>query len=197
MSRLVLLGPPGAGKGTQAARIAAEFGIPHISTGEIFRRNAAGDTDLGRRAQAFMQRGELVPDEVVIDMVGARLAEDDCRKGFVLDGFPRTVPQALALEDLLDDAGTPLTLALRFVIEDGIVVDRLLRRAQIEGRQDDTHEAISQRLAEYHTKTEPLEFFYTERGLLRDVAAVGTVDEVTARALTVVRDPGAGNGVPS
>ncbi len=188
MTRLVLLGPPGAGKGTQAARIATEHGIPHISTGDIFRRNVAEQTDLGRRAQSFMKRGDLVPDEVVIDMVGDRLAQGDCAAGFLLDGFPRTVPQALALEDLLADAGTPLTVVLRFVVDDDEVIDRLFRRASIEGREDDTEDVIRQRLAEYHGKTEPLEFFYTERGLLRDVAAVGSVDEVTARALAVLRE---------
>jgi len=188
MTRLVLLGPPGAGKGTQATRIATEHGIPHISTGDIFRRNVAEQTDLGRRAQAFMKRGDLVPDEVVIDMVGDRLAQDDCAAGFLLDGFPRTVPQALALEDLLAEAGTPLTVVLRFVIDDEEVISRLFRRASIEGREDDTEDVIRQRLAEYHGKTEPLEFFYTERGLLRDVAAVGSVDDVTARALAVLRE---------
>jgi adenylate kinase len=188
MTRLVLLGPPGAGKGTQAVRIATEHGIPHISTGDIFRRNVAEQSDLGRRAQAFMKRGDLVPDEVVIDMVGDRLAQEDCAAGFLLDGFPRTVPQALALEDLLAQAGTPLAVVLRFVIDDEEVIDRLFRRAQIEGREDDTEDVIRQRLAEYHDKTEPLEFFYTERGVLRDVAAVGSVDDVTARALAVLRE---------
>jgi len=196
MTRLVLLGPPGAGKGTQATRIATEHGIPHISTGDIFRRNVAEQTDLGRLAQSFMKRGDLVPDEVVIEMVGDRLAQDDCAAGFLLDGFPRTVPQALALEDLLADAGTPLTVVLRFVIDDEEVIARLFRRASIEGREDDTEDVIRQRLAEYHGKTEPLEFFYTERGLLRDVAAVGSMDEVTARALAVLRETPRGEPAP-
>jgi len=195
--RLVLLGPPGAGKGTQATRIAAEHRVPHISTGDIFRANVKEGTELGLRAQEFMKRGDLVPDDLVIDMVGDRLAQPDCAHGFLLDGFPRTVPQALALEDLLEDAGTPVTHVLRFVIDDDVVIPRLQRRSALEGREDDSEDAVRQRLAEYHGKTEPLEFFYSERGLLRDVAAVGTVDEVTARALSVLRDPGAGNGVAS
>jgi adenylate kinase len=188
MTNLVLLGPPGAGKGTQAVRIAAEYAIPHISTGDIFRRNVGEGTELGKQAQEYMRRGDLVPDEVVIAMVDDRLHQHDAQDGFVLDGFPRTVPQALALEDLLADVGRPLTRVLRFVIPDDVAIPRLLRRSDIEGREDDSADVIRKRLAEYHGTTEPLEFFYTERGLLRDVAAVGTVDEVTERALVVLRE---------
>jgi adenylate kinase len=189
MINLVLLGPPGAGKGTQAVRIAAEYAIPHISTGDIFRRNVGEGTPLGLQAQTYMRRGDLVPDEVVIGMVDERLHDDDAKEGFVLDGFPRTVPQALALEDLLADGGRPLTHVLRFVVPDDVAIPRLLLRSEIEGREDDSEDVIRKRLAEYHGTTEPLEFFYTERGLLRDVAAVGTVDEVTERSLAVLREP--------
>lgn len=186
--RLVLLGPPGAGKGTQATRIAQAAGIPHISTGEILREHVAEQTDLGRAAQSFMKRGELVSDELVIDMVAERTARDDAQKGFLLDGFPRTVAQALALEDMLADRGQRLTCVVRLVAPDDEVVARLLRRGDVEGRSDDTEEAIRTRLDEYHTKTEPLEFFYAERELLRDVEGVGPVDEVTRRTMTALEE---------
>jgi adenylate kinase len=188
--RLVLLGPPGAGKGTQAARIAAASGIPHVSTGDMFREHARDQTELGRRVQGIMERGELVPDQVVIDMLVERIDREDARGGFLLDGFPRTVPQALALEDTLGAGGRPLDAVIRLVATDDEVVARLLLRGQIEGRLDDNEEAIRQRLVEYHTKTEPLEFFYAERGLLRDVQGMGEIDEVTARVLDVLAETG-------
>jgi adenylate kinase len=188
--RLVLLGPPGAGKGTQAKRIAAEHGVPHVSTGDIFRDNVKQATPLGAEAKRYMDRGELVPDDVVIKMVTDRLAQDDCEPGFVLDGFPRTVPQALALEDALARDGRPLDVVLRLVIDDEEAVQRLLGRSEIEGRSDDTEDVIRNRLNEYHTKTEPLEFFYAERGSLRDVDGVGEIGEVTDRALQILKGLG-------
>jgi adenylate kinase len=186
--RLVLLGPPGAGKGTQAARIAVAAGIPHISTGDILREHVRVQSELGRSAQLYMDRGELVPDRLVIDMVAWRVAQPDAEPGFLLDGFPRTVPQALALEEVLADQERPLQVVLRLAAGDDEVVARLLQRALIEGRADDNEAAIRTRLEEYHTKTEPLEFFYAERGLLRDVDAVGEVDEVTGRVLEVLEE---------
>jgi adenylate kinase len=186
--RLVLLGPPGAGKGTQAGAIAATYGIPHISTGDIFRDNARRRTPLGLEAESFMERGALVPDEVVINMITDRLGQDDARAGFLLDGFPRTVPQAIALEDALAAQSSPLDAVLRFVIDDEEVVVRLVKRGAIEGRADDTADVIRRRLEEYHVKTEPLEAFYAERGQLRDVEAIGPVEEITRRALTVLED---------
>jgi len=186
--RLVLLGPPGAGKGTQATRLAAAFAIPHVATGDIFRENVRAATPLGAEAKSFMDRGDLVPDDVVIRMVTDRLERDDCRRGFLLDGFPRTVPQALALEDVLAAGERPLGLVLRFVVDAEEVVRRLAERREIEGRDDDDEAVVRHRLEEYQAKTEPLEFFYAERGLLRDVEAVGTVDEVEERALTVLRE---------
>lgn len=188
--RLVLLGPPGAGKGTQARRIASEFGIAHVSTGDIFRDNVRQATALGTEARDYMDRGELVPDDVVIKMVGDRLAQDDCAPGFVLDGFPRTVPQALALEDELAREQRPLDCVLRLVIDDEEAVQRLLGRREDEGRADDTEDVIRNRLNEYHTKTQPLEFFYAERGLLRDVDGIGEIGEVTDRALSVLKGLG-------
>jgi len=185
----VLLGPPGAGKGTQATRIAARFDVPHVATGDIFRSNVRAATPLGTEAKAYMDRGDLVPDDVVIRMVSDRLAAADCSDGFVLDGFPRTVPQAIALEDALERQQGPLDVVLRFVVDDDEVVTRLSSRRAVEGRSDDAEEVVRHRLEEYHAKTEPLEFFYVERGLLRDVEAVGPVDEVTERALKVLGEP--------
>lgn len=187
-ARLVLLGPPGAGKGTQATRLAAAFSIPHIATGDIFRENVREATPLGTEAKSFMDRGDLVPDDVVIRMVTERLERDDCAPGFLLDGFPRTVPQALALEDVLAGGGRPLSLVLRFIVDTDEVVRRLAERREVEGRDDDDVAVVLHRLEEYHAKTEPLEFFYAERGLLRDVEAVGTVDAVTERAMAVLRE---------
>jgi adenylate kinase len=181
--RLVLLGPPGAGKGTQAVRIAAKYGIPHIATGDIFRDNVKGGTDLGREAQAYMDRGELVPDDVVNRMVADRLDRGDCGAGFVLDGYPRTVAQAETLEALLVGRGTPLEVVLRFVVDEDELFRRIEGRLEIEGRSDDSTDVLRKRLEEYHDKTAPLEDFYRDRGLVRDVEAVGDVDEVTERAL--------------
>jgi adenylate kinase len=184
--RLVLLGPPGAGKGTQAARVAASRGIPHISTGEILREHVRAETELGKAAKTFMDRGQLVTDELVIDMVSERIGRDDAKRGFLLDGFPRTVAQALALEDVLAAERRPLDVVVRLVAPDDEVVARLVRRGQIEGRTDDTEDTVRKRLDEYHTKTEPLEFFYAERGLLRDVQGVGVIDDVTESVLAVL-----------
>lgn len=183
----MLLGPPGAGKGTQAVRIAAAYGVPHISTGDIFRDNAENATPLGQQAREYMDRGALVPDDVVIAMVVDRLGRDDAT-GFLLDGFPRTVPQAVALEDHLASAGRPLHAVLRLVVDDEEVVRRLGIRNQLEDRADDSADVVRRRLVEYHAKTEPVEFFYAERGSLRDVDAVGTLDEVTERAMDALRE---------
>jgi len=185
--RLVLLGPPGAGKGTQAARIAAEHGIPHIATGDTLRDNVKGETDLGREARSYMDRGDLVPDEVVNRMVGERLERPDCGDGFVLDGYPRTVRQAQELEELLTAHGKQLDVVLRFVVPEPELLDRLAKRAEAEGRSDDVESVVVNRLEVYRVESAPLEAFYAERGLLRDVDAVGPVEEVTERALKAMR----------
>ena len=185
--RLVLLGPPGAGKGTQATTIAEEFGIVHVATGDIFRGNVGQGTDLGMQAKAYMDRGELVPDEVVIAMVIDRLAEPDAASGFLLDGFPRTVPQAEALEVVLQERDQPLDAVVRFNVSEEELLARLEGRREEEGRTDDDSEVIRKRLVEYRTKTAPLESFYAERGLLHDVDAIGTVEEVSERTLKLLR----------
>jgi adenylate kinase len=181
--RLVLLGPPGAGKGTQAARVAAQFGGPHIATGDIFRANVASGTELGRVAQEYMDRGELVPDEVVIAMVMERLAEPDCAAGFVLDGFPRTVNQAEALDRRLVDLGAPLHAVLCFEAAEEELLRRLAGRAAAQHRADDVEQTIRHRLEVFASKTRPLIDYYRHRRLLTMVDGVGRVEDVTLRIL--------------
>lgn len=184
--RLVLLGPPGAGKGTQSARIAQQHAVPHISTGDIFREHVKGCTDLGIQAQEYLDRGELVPNDVVNRMVGERLAAPDAKHGWLLDGYPRTVPQAEALEELLDKIGQPLDAVLWFDVPEDEFTRRIQSRAKQEGRSDDTEEVVRRRLEEYVEKTAPLERFYRGRGLLHYVDGVGLIDEVASRTLAVL-----------
>jgi adenylate kinase len=181
--RVVLLGPPGAGKGTQAARVACRFGTPHIATGDIFRANVAEGTELGRAAQEYMDRGDLVPDEVVIAMVIERLAGDDCEAGFVLDGFPRTVAQAEALDRQLVDLGSPLHAVLCFDIDEEELLRRLAGRAAAQHRSDDAEQTIRHRLEVFAEKTRPLIDYYRHRRLLTMVDGVGRVEEITGRIL--------------
>ena len=183
--RLVLLGPPGAGKGTQAVRLAEHFHCPVIATGEVFRSHVAEGTPLGRLAQEYLDRGDLVPDEVVINMVMERLAEQPDREegGFVLDGFPRTVAQAEALDAKLDAAGVPLDAALFFEISEDELFQRLAGRSATLHRADDTEQTIRHRLEVFAIKTRPLIDYYERRGLLLRVDAIGEMDEVTKRIL--------------
>jgi adenylate kinase len=181
--RIVLLGPPGAGKGTQAARVACRFNAPHIATGDIFRANVASGTELGRAAQEFMDRGDLVPDDVVIAMVMERLAEDDCEGGFVLDGFPRTVNQAEALDRRLAEVGAPLHAVLCIEAGEEELLRRLAGRAAAQHRADDAEQTIRHRLEVFAIKTRPLIEYYAHRRLLNMVDGVGMVEEVTGRIL--------------
>jgi adenylate kinase len=181
--RIVLLGPPGAGKGTQAARVACRFGAPHIATGDIFRANVAEGTELGRAAQEYMDRGDLVPDDVVIAMVTDRLAADDCADGFVLDGFPRTVNQAEALDRRLAGLGTPLEAALSFDVTEEELLRRLAGRAAAQHRADDAEQTIRHRLEVFAIKTRPLIDYYAHRGLLINVDAIGPIEVVSKRIL--------------
>jgi adenylate kinase len=182
--RVVMLGPPGAGKGTQAARLADHyFMCGDVSTGDILRDNVARGTDLGRTAREYMDAGDLVPDDVVISMVTERLGKRDCANGFVLDGFPRTVRQAEALDKWLEAAGTPLDAALFFEIDEEELFRRLAGRSAALHRSDDTEQTIRHRLEVFANKTRPLVDYYEQRGLLQRVDAIGEVDEVTKRIL--------------
>lgn len=186
--RIVLMGPPGAGKGTQAAVISRELGIPHISTGEIFRKNVGEGSELGVQAKEYMDRGEYVPDSVVNAMVADRLAQVDAGHGFLLDGYPRTAPQVAELNGILADGGHSLDAAVEITADTEEVVQRLLKRAQVEGRADDTEDVIRRRMQVYATETEPLTRMYAEQGVLRQVDGMGSVDEVSGRILAALRD---------
>ena len=175
--RLVLVGPPGAGKGTQAERLAQHLDVPHISTGDLFRANLKEMTPLGVEAKRYMDAGDLVPDEVTSNMVRSRLSEPDAGKGFILDGFPRTRPQADTLDIMLDELGVALDAVVEFAVSDDVVVERLLGR----GRSDDTEDVIRNRQKVYRDETAPLLDYYSDE--LKTVDAVGSLDEVFARAL--------------
>ena len=212
--RVVLVGPPGAGKGTQAQFLASHLSIPKISTGDIFRDNVSHGTALGRRAQAYMERGDLVPDEVTIAMVTDRLADEDTQAGFLLDGFPRNVPQAETLKKMLLAWDTKLDVVLELVVDDDEVVRRLSGRrtcrrcgriwhvsfdppsvagicddcgGELFQRDDDREETIRHRLEVYQEQTSPLVSFYADEGTLLGLDATGPVDEITERALSALR----------
>lgn len=187
-ARLVLLGPPGAGKGTQAVKIAEKLEIPAISTGDIFRANVAERTELGKTAQRYMDAGEYVPDEVTNAMVADRISQDDARAGFLLDGYPRTEPQVHELDRMLSTNNQQLDLVVELTADKEEVVQRLLKRAQNEDRSDDTEPVIRRRLEVYAEQTEPLVRIYRERGILVKVDGLGTVEDVTARLLDTVED---------
>ncbi len=178
--RLVLVGPPGAGKGTQAAILSEKLGVPHISTGDLFRANIGQQTALGLEAKKYMDAGELVPSEITNNMVKARIAEPDAVNGFLLDGFPRTVDQAKALEGMLVELGAELNGVLAFDVDDEVVVERMLAR----GRADDTEDVIRNRMRVYREETAPLLDHYRE--ITVTVDAVGEIDEVNARALAAL-----------
>jgi adenylate kinase len=184
--RMIILGPPGAGKGTQASRIATHFGIPAISTGDIFRANIKNETELGKQVQEILASGGYVSDDITNAIVQDRLAHTDCERGFLLDGYPRTLPQVEALDAMLAGADRPLQRVLELVVDDEIVVGRLLRRAETEGRADDTEDVIRERMAIYHRETRPLSDAYRQRGLLVEVDGVGDVDEVTDRIVAAL-----------
>ncbi|MEU5883614.1 adenylate kinase [Spirillospora sp. NPDC047279] len=212
--RIVLVGPPGAGKGTQAQFIASHLSIPKISTGDIFRANVSGGTELGRQAKQYMDRGDLVPDEVTIAMVRDRLAEDDAQDGFLLDGFPRNVPQAETLKKMLSaDFDAKLDIVLELVVDEDEVVRRLSGRRTCEQcgriwhvdfddkkddicddcgghlfqRDDDKEDVVRHRLEVYQEQTAPLVQFYADEGILKGIDATGPVEEVTKRALDALR----------
>jgi adenylate kinase len=177
---VLLLGPQGSGKGTQAKRIEAEYGIPHIATGEILRAAMEQGTELGLKVRPIVDSGQLVPDELMIDLIRDRLMEPDAETGFILDGFPRTPPQADALGTMLEEIGRTLSIVFEFQLPDEIATERLHKRAALEGRADDTPEAIARRLELYHQQTEPLVEHYRLQGNLVGVHANRSVDGVFA-----------------
>jgi adenylate kinase len=177
---ILLLGPQGSGKGTQARRISAEYGIPHIATGDMLRAAIADQTPLGLQVKPILEGGELVPDELIIELIRERLEEPDAAEGFVLDGFPRTMRQADALDAMLREIGRELTVVFALQVSDEICIERLLKRARDERRPDDTPEAIRRRLELYHRETEPLIEHYRTVGVLVPIHADGTPNEVFA-----------------
>jgi len=211
--RLILVGPPGAGKGTQAVHLAAHYGIPHISTGDIFRHNMKNETELGLLAKSYVDRGELVPDSVTNEMVKDRLSHDDAQAGFLLDGFPRNVSQAEVLREILAQAGTPLDAVLELSIDDAEIIARLSGRrtcrncstsfhtiyekpavdgvcdkcqGELYQREDDSEAVITRRLEVYAEQTKPIIAFYRTEGLLITIPAVGDVTEISARAIAAL-----------
>ena len=190
--RIVFLGPPGSGKGTQAKLLAERLRVPAISTGDILRAAVKDRTPLGLKAQAIMEKGELVSDDLIVALIRERIAAKDARGGFILDGFPRTLEQGRALETMLMEQGESLTAAVNFTVPESALVERMLSRAKAEGRADDRPETIRERLRVYREKTEPLAAFYAERGLLAGVDGVGSIEDVAGRvdeALAAVRPP--------
>ena len=183
--RLLLLGPPGAGKGTQAIHLAERLGIPHLSTGEILRVVASKGTMIGREVAGIMQRGALVPDDLMVTIVRDRIAQSDARSGFILDGFPRTITQGIALDKILDSAGLRLDRVLELKVDGAMLLDRILKRAadakargQIE-RADDNEDALRVRLDLYRKQTEPLSDYYRSKGILRSVDGLQTIEAVS------------------
>lgn len=211
--KIIMLGAPGAGKGTQAKKIAAKYGIPHISTGDIFRANIKNGTELGQKAKTFMDQGLLVPDELVVDLVVDRVNQDDCTKGYVLDGFPRTIPQAEALDKALADLGQKMDYAINVEVPDENIINRMSgRRAcvdcgatyhleyaptKVEGvcdncggslilRDDDKPETVKKRLGVYHDQTQPLIDYYTNAGILKEVDGTIDIDDVFAEIVKIL-----------
>jgi len=214
-ARVVLLGPPGAGKGTQAKLLEEKFAAPQISTGDILRKAVAEQSVLGKQASEYIRRGELVPDQLIIDLVAERLKEKDCEKGFVLDGFPRTIAQAQSLEDILKKMGLALTCVLSVQVPHELIVERLSGRRTCKGcgalyhvvfdppkaagtcnrcggelfqRDDDREETISNRLRVYDNQTAPLGSYYRERGLLKSIDGVGKVEDIGKRMIQALGD---------
>jgi adenylate kinase len=192
MTRLLIIGPPGSGKGTQAHRISKQLGIVEISTGDMFRTHLAGRTPLGTEAQKYLDTGDLVPDHLTTAMVRERLQEPDAKDGFLLDGYPRTLSQLDDLDGILEESGSTLDAVLEITADDDEIVRRLLLRAQAEGRSDDTEVVIRHRLQLYRKETEPVISRCAERGLLARVDGTADVDRVTAGALEAIQAAMAG-----
>ncbi len=190
MTRLLMIGPPGAGKGTQAALLAQAFSIPAISTGDIFRYNVKNETELGKKAKAFMDRGEYVPDSLTNELVRDRLSHEDAKQGFLLDGYPRTVDQVHELDAILTESATAVDLSVQLTADNDELVRRLAKRAEIEGRADDTPEVIRRRLEVYDSQTAPLIDIYAARGLVAMIDGLGEISDVTERIIEALEARG-------
>jgi adenylate kinase len=183
---LLLLGPPGAGKGTQAKRIAADYGLPQIATGDMLREAMADETELGKQVKPIYDRGELVPDELVVALIRERLSRPDARAGFVLDGFPRTIAQAEALDEVLSEIHRDLDAVLELQLDEADAVRRLVGRAASEGRSDDTPDVVQRRMAVYREQTEPIVAYYLGQGIVVGIDAARPVDAVYAQIVDVL-----------
>lgn len=188
MKFVILVGPPGAGKGTQAKLLQETLGLPQISTGDLFRFNLKNETELGQLARTFMDRGELVPDEVTVAMVEDRLSRDDCSGGAILDGFPRTLAQAAALDELLAKLGGQIDIVPSIEVPQDVLVERLLKRAILEGRADDNRETIRTRMQVYENQTRPLLDYYGQKGLVVSVNGQQTVEDVQKDLVQVIEE---------
>ena len=182
--RIIFIGPPGAGKGTQAERLVTTYGMAHLSTGDMLRAARDARTEVGLKADQYMSAGELVPDDIIVAIIAERLQQGDCSKGYLLDGFPRTIAQAEALDTMLTERATPLDLVLELQVPE----EELFRRLAGRGRADDSPEVIRQRLVAYREQTEPLLQYYSRRDLLQSIDGLGTIDEIFGRAKAVL-DP--------
>jgi len=180
------MGPPGVGKGTQAKNIVEKYGIVHLSTGDILRAEVGGNTDLGKKAKVFMDAGKLVPDELLLDMMEGRLQQDDCKNGYLLDGFPRTIPQAEGLEKIMEKITHSIDYVISLTADEDELVKRLVLRGKESGRSDDTEEVIKERQQVYWKLTAPLLDFYKGRKLLHKVDGLGTISEITERILNIL-----------
>ena len=190
MTRLLLIGPPGAGKGTQAVRLAETYLVPDISTGDIFRSNVKNETALGKKAKAYMDAGDNVPDSLTNDLIRHRLAEPDAENGFLLDGYPRTKDQVRELDDFLASHGAALDAVVELVADPDIVVERLRKRAVDQGRSDDDESVVRHRLEVYREQTAPLIDVYAGRGVLVKIDAIGPIDDVTERITAALAERG-------
>ena len=189
-ARLLLIGPPGAGKGTQAHALSDALGVPAISTGDIFRDNVRNETELGRQAKAYMDAGDNVPDSLTNDLVRDRLGQDDCAGGFLLDGYPRTTDQVRALDEFLAGQGASMDAVIELVADPDVVVERLRKRALDQGRADDDESVVRHRLTVYREQTAPLIDVYAQRGLLSQVDGIGEIDQVTERIRSALAERG-------
>jgi len=190
VTRLLMIGPPGAGKGTQAALLAQAFSIPAISTGDIFRYNVKNETELGKKAKAFMDRGEYVPESLTNELVRDRLSHEDAKQGFLLDGYPRTVDQVHELDAILTEGATALNVVVQLTADNDELVRRLAKRAETEGRADDTPEVIRRRLEVYDAQTAPLIDIYAARGLVAMIDGLGEISDVTERIIEALEARG-------